>query len=696
MDIRINTLALHNFKGATGDRTFTFGGKNARIEGDNGTGKSTVFDAFTWLLFGNDHLGHDWTNFNIKPIDPATQDTISGLDYVGVEAVLLVDGVVRTLRRELREDWVKPRGQADLVLKGHTQAFYIDGVACAAKKDYDLAIHQLIDEGVFRIITNPHYFIDDTFTDWKERRKVLLSVVGYDPNAVAGDFADLVAAMRGEPVEQFRKRLAADKKAQRDALDGANANIRAWNAALPDEPDTATIQERIDALTADRDAERARINDQLRKVDEGLADIAAANKSSQEAADEKTRQIYALTQKMADYIAEAGSAARKANDARNRAISDAAAEVDRTKAELDSLSTREHGLLRKIDEAVIARGDEAARLTALGKRYEEIRSQAFKDDVETVCPTCGRPYPQEDVAARAEQRRAEFREEQRAALLQLQERVAPIRAEIATWDQTIAKANDDLADVRAQKEAKRNELAAHDQALAALLDTPEQSVSDEEKRAAATDGYRELQAQRAALEAEREALAAKSVSTKDLLADRGHYSGELVQLNDKYDQEVRPLLDALAVGKERQRILGLIADEEKRRAGYADELARLERLEVRTLEYIKASVDACEGAINARFSEARWKMFDRTLDGGIIEMCQVTTKDGVPYRSMNDAARIICGLDVIRVLGEANAVQAPIFIDNAESVTRRSFDTPAQVIRLVVTEGASTLNVKSE
>jgi hypothetical protein len=116
---------------------------------------------------------------------------------------------------------------------------------------------------------------------------------------------------------------------------------------------------------------------------------------------------------------------------------------------------------------------------------------------------------------------------------------------------------------------------------------------------------------------------------------------------------------------------------------------RLERLEVRTLEYIKASVDACEATINARFRDARWKMFDRTLDGGIVEMCEVTTLDGVPYRSMNDAARIICGLDVIRVLSEANSVQAPIFIDNAEGVTRRDFGTPAQVIRLVVKEGSA-------
>ena len=110
MEIKINTLTLHNFKGVHGDKVIDFHGRNARIEGDNGTGKSTVFDAFTWLLFGKDHQGRDWTNFNIKPLDPATHQTVADLDYTSVEAELLVDGQPRRLRRVLTEDWVKPRG----------------------------------------------------------------------------------------------------------------------------------------------------------------------------------------------------------------------------------------------------------------------------------------------------------------------------------------------------------------------------------------------------------------------------------------------------------------------------------------------------------------------------------------------------------------------------------------------------------
>ena len=111
-------------------------------------------------------------------------------------------------------------------------------------------------------------------------------------------------------------------------------------------------------------------------------------------------------------------------------------------------------------------------------------------------------------------------------------------------------------------------------------------------------------------------------------------------------------------------------------------------------DYVKATVEAQEAGLNARFRVARWKMFERTMDGGMVEMCEVTDTKGVPYRSMNDAQKIRCGMDVIRVFSEEDEATAPVFIDNAEGCTQERFDTTAQVIRLVVKAGASLTMVK--
>ena len=91
----------------------------------------------------------------------------------------------------------------------------------------------------------------------------------------------------------------------------------------------------------------------------------------------------------------------------------------------------------------------------------------------------------------------------------------------------------------------------------------------------------------------------------------------------------------------------------------------------------------------------RWRMFGRTLEGNLTETCEATTLSGVPYGSMNDAQRIICGMDVIRAFSERSGCVAPIFIDNAESVTREDFGVRAQVIRLVVKAGSPLVTINT-
>ena len=201
MEIRIIALRLRNFKGVR-SADYLFGGRNARIEGPNGSGKSTVFDAFTWLLFGKDHRDQTTSTFELKTIDPSTGKPYPREDH-WVEAVLTVDGQEHVLRRAWIEDWVKPTGEVEDVLNGHKSAFYVDGVDVVTKKAYDAVVAGWLREDSFKLLTNPHYFIDDAFTDWKERRRALLDLVKDDPGRarVREEFADVVEKLSGRSIE---------------------------------------------------------------------------------------------------------------------------------------------------------------------------------------------------------------------------------------------------------------------------------------------------------------------------------------------------------------------------------------------------------------------------------------------------------------------------------------------------------------
>ena len=127
-----------------------------------------------------------------------------------------------------------------------------------------------------------------------------------------------------------------------------------------------------------------------------------------------------------------------------------------------------------------------------------------------------------------------------------------------------------------------------------------------------------------------------------------------------------------------------IAELEKQLQNQSQELAELEGIEFTMQQFAKARIEAIEGRINGLFSMVRFKMFEQQINGGEVETC-VATVGGVPYPDLNNAGKILAGLDIINAITKFEQVCAPIFIDNAESINQLP-PMRSQVVRLVVTE----------
>ncbi len=172
-EIKLLSLELVNFKGISSlHLDFT---DNTCVCGANGTGKTTVFDAFCWLLFGKDSHNRADSAFNIKTLDK-DGNVIYNLEH-SVIGVLSVDGRSLRLQRTYREVWVKPRGTTEKTLKNHETIFYINDVKCATKKEYDAEISGIIPEGVFKMITNPRCF--PTLPAEKQKEMLMLKKLCY-------------------------------------------------------------------------------------------------------------------------------------------------------------------------------------------------------------------------------------------------------------------------------------------------------------------------------------------------------------------------------------------------------------------------------------------------------------------------------------------------------------------------------------
>ena len=131
-------MTLVYFKGVK-SMEIVFGDRTT-VRGTNATGKTTVFDAFTWCLFGKDSTGK--TDFEIKTIENGR--VVEKVPHM-VSLVLDVDGAEKVLTRELHEKWTKPRGKAEAEFTGNETHYYVDGCEVKAK-DYEATENGLVDD----------------------------------------------------------------------------------------------------------------------------------------------------------------------------------------------------------------------------------------------------------------------------------------------------------------------------------------------------------------------------------------------------------------------------------------------------------------------------------------------------------------------------------------------------------------------
>ena len=254
-DIKIKRLYLENFK-CHKALTLTFNGGNASIYGDNAAGKTSVYDALTWLLFGKDSAGNGEKNIEIKPLD-ASGEVKDHLAVTAVEAVLDVSGEELTLRRTYKEVWTTKRGSSEQTYDGNTSEYYVDGVPCK-KNAFQDKVNELVSEDTFRMLTSVSHFADKI--SWQDRRAVLFQVAGVmdDQQILATNaaFAPLVESMGRLSIEDYKRKLLSEKKKFVGAKTEIPARISECQKTIEDIEglDFAGAKAEVEALTARKES----------------------------------------------------------------------------------------------------------------------------------------------------------------------------------------------------------------------------------------------------------------------------------------------------------------------------------------------------------------------------------------------------------------------------------------------------------
>lgn len=643
--IQLTNLKISNFKGVKSfDQNFS---SRAVISGANATGKTTLFDAFTWLLFGKN--SEDKKDFGIKPLS-SDNKPVHRVD-IEVQATMFVSetnlpaGDDVTLRRVMREKWVTRRGSAEEEFTGHETLYFWNDVPLS-QAEYEMKVSSILGDTVqlFKLITNPFYF---NSMKWQDRRAILVNMAGEIPTP--DRFKKLLKDIGNKTLDEYRKELAAKKKKLKIELETIPARIDEVKRSKPASQDWKSIE--------------TEISDIEKKLKDTIEELTNSGKSyDQQNAQvvEYKKKVNALKSKISEFEYEASTVF-------NRSMNNKRANIDRVNGEIQMLQD-----FIKRDQRTVKENEEKIKnnerlMTELREEFYKVSENTFTfvmDDNNMVCPTCHQSLPQSEIDKIEEFAKLTWQKEQSKHLDAIRSAGLKLKEE----NEILQKMN--LSRVTSSTDN-----------INALLEEKETwekaEVISSGKVLEGNKEYQEAKVQLAELEANPVQEAKYDRNTTELKLRQSGYSDRINNLKSILSTRVQ-------IKASEDRETELLRQEKE----YAQQLADMDKIEFQIQDYVKAQVDAVEAKVNEMFSGIRFKMFSDQINGGIVETCE-TLINGVPWQDANNAAKINAGMAIIDTLTRHYGVSAPIWVDNAESVNDIFQPEESQLICLYVTTDKS-------
>lgn len=651
--MKLITLKLSMFKGIK-DFELNCNGQNYNVYGDNATGKTTLKDALNWLLFDKNSV--DKKDFDIMRIE---HGEVVHKTEPTVEAVFdMEDGRRIQLKKVYKEKWTKPRGQLNEVMSGHTTTYYINDVVKGATV-YRNFINSIIDENKFKVLTEPRYFNETLSVD--ERKQILLDVIGgVDQAVIIGinpDLRELGAALHGRSVEEQATMTKTSLRETKKQIDEIGPAIRECENMKPSQ-DVANL--------GLYEAQEARAREIITQLTNQIAE-AKAGKMNKNLLDQ--------------YNAKCKEKAAKEKEEGNRLSTERTAllsevrEAEQRQAVSESDLRNVQGSLSKLRMELESCNNKRDYFI---KEFKEIKARtAHIEDIQTNCPTCGQDLPVnkvEEAKRRQEENVAEFN-------LQRSEKLKEINEQGKANTARITELNNQITALATQK--------------AALDQECRQRKEDTEKKAAVLKEFdNEVRPEGVEITQLREELAKleQQIHTPD--ADIASKVAALEHEKTEQQKQMAEVQANIAECKQAQKIVMRIRELKDSERELSKAYMDLQKMLFLCDEYTRKLTEYIDGKIAEHFKVARFRLFKNNITNEGIEECCDTMMNGKPYESLNAAAQIKVGLDIIRTLARQYGFSAPVMIDNAESYTKLPDMEGLQIIRLIVSEDDKTLRTE--
>lgn len=652
--MKLISLTLQNFKGIKGF-ILDADGQNSNVFGNNGTGKSTLFDAFTWLLFGKN--SRDEKDFGIKTLD-ANGNVIPRIEH-RVSAVIEHNGQKLQLTRIYKERWRKQRGAAEAVMVGNTTEYAYGPVGAATPinaSEYARVINNLIDEKIFKLITDPLYFNERL--SWQERRQLLMQICGdiTDEDIVKSnaELEEVLQLAAGRSIDETKKGVRAAIRETKKKKDEIGPRIDECRKGLADINLAAVDDARIDVKMVPGQIEALR----KKKLEESSMDQSVKDR---------------------ERLAEVNAKILELKAARHDVYQKTVYDLMEKEIEASRVVAKEQDALDALQAKRTAMRADAERFTQsindLRNDFKTVFGKAFTSTpIETVCPTCGQALPTD----RIERAKSAMAEQEASFNFEKAERLKAINIEGKEKKQKLEETAASLTELEGKIEASTQRLEQLKDVLTAI----KEDKATQKEPAPSEEEVRLVQ----------EAMILKShIEHPVENTENAQIDEQIAALKEKLGDAQIIITKADNNNALNARIGELLKSEHE----LSEHLIDLEHQLYLCEQFTRTKTDLVSERLAEKIPTVQFIMFRPNVTNEGIEECCETSYHGVPYKDLNTGARINVGLEIIKALISKYEVTAPIFVDNAESVTELN-SVPTQLIRLVVSEEDSTLRVEKE
>lgn len=623
----IKKIIVQNFRSKSFE--FEFGERN-EIRGKNRSGKSSVKNAFFWLLTGADDL--DRTNYNL--FDTTIVHTKENSVPTNVTAVLMIDDVEYEISRTAKMGWTRKRGNDEYERKtSDDYSFAIDGIERSATEFKSWIEDTFAPVEMLKCMINTQHFLYN-IDDWKVQRKYLANIAGEITNDdFNGDYTELFAQFSKYTPEQLRERLKTLLTPLKKALGTESTKgekvveLEVLQKNLVDVSEIAKAELELQTLKEERGSILAKISGKKSPIDEASARRAKALAK----VEEKEVEI---------------RKARKLHDSKQQA------EVAELESQLSNIESRNEAIKQQNDRDRKAFErkkqlliDEARTVEILKNRLEELREEnkriKNREFSDYNCAYCGAPLDEEKVEelkAKFEERKQKDRDNNKAEGLQAKQRLETAQADLDVLQKEV---DNGFTPAELVSEGDLRERIQQRKAAFPPFDN-----SDEYK----------------CLSKELEDLK-KSVPEIPVI-DTSEFDKELNEVNAKIEAASNKAGLRAQYTKQKKQIEDVQADMKK----MAQERAQWEKIEQQLVAYEQEKADIVGKRVNQFFEKCKVSMFSEKKDGSLAPNC-VITMDGRRSATLNKEGTITAGIDVSDAFCRFYCLNMPLFVDDNESLS---------------------------